>query len=140
MLRLPFLVAVLLASPAWAQTVAVSYDLNVYPSGATVPSTRVVQANAATCDLAARPADTPENATNPTTWWWDDANHVGAYCRIDDAVRLLALPAGTYTGAVVAVDAAGVRATESAPRYSFTRAVQLPPAGPRALTGVRLSK
>lgn len=130
----------LLAVPAQAQqTVAVSYDLNVYTSGATVPSTRVVQASVVTCDLATRPADTPENATNPTTWWWEDAVHAGAFCRADDAVRLLALPVGTYIGGVVAVDAAGVRASESA-RYSFTKTAPLPPAGPRAVTGVRISK
>lgn len=128
------------ATSALAQTATVSYDLNIYPAGVTVPNTRVVPATAVTCDLATRPADTTENSTNPTTWWWDDPVRAGAFCRIDDTARLTALPPGTYAVAVVSVDAAGVKAAESVPRYSFTRAAPSPLPRPRAVTGARVSK
>lgn len=127
--------AVLLASSVWAQTPAVSYDLNVYTAGATVPSTRVVMASAVTCDLAVFAGG---DSVNPTTWWFQPSG-LTTWCRVDDAARLANLPTGTYTGAVVAVDANGVRALESSPRWSFTRTVA-GPVGPAAATSVRITK
>lgn len=141
MRRLMFAVAfcLLCVSHAHAQTdpVAVSYDLNVYVSGATVPSTRVVPASVVICDLATAPVG---DSVNPAIWWWQNPAKPTTWCKTDDTARLAALPVGSYTGAVIGVNAAGTRGPES-PRVPFSRtAVPLPDQGPPAVINHRFSK
>jgi hypothetical protein len=136
MRRLLIVAMLAITSPVWAQdTVAVSYDLNVYATGATVPSTRVVPASSVTCGLATAGIG---DSINPTMWWWQPEG-LTTWCRTDDAARLAALPIGSYLGAVIGVNAAGVRGMES-PRVPFTRTTAIPPQGPPAVTNLRFSK
>jgi len=126
------LLAVCLATPALAQTVAVSYDLVIYTPGSPTAQTRNVLASGVACDQA---APTTMVTVNPTSWYWDDPARAGRVCKVDDTIRLAALPDGSYNGTVIPVAEDGTRGLESA-SSPFSRLRALPP--PPARTGVRI--
>jgi hypothetical protein len=126
------LLAVCLSTAAWAQTVAVSYDLIIYTPGSPTPQTRNVLASGVACDQAPPTATT---MTNPTTWYWDDPARSGRVCKVDDTIRITALADGSYNGTVIPVAADGTRGVESA-SSPFSRLRILPPLPAR--TGVKI--
>lgn len=119
------------AASAQAQTgTPTSWKLAIY-AGTTVVSTTTVTAAQVQCN---QPAPTG-STENPKLWSWDDVANAGKKCVFDDTARLVALPDGSYTGGVTAVNADG-QSAESA-RAPFTRRRPNPPAVP---TGVSLSQ
>lgn len=123
-----------LAVPAWAQIVPVSYDLTIYTPGNPIAHTRNVLASAVQCD---QPAPVGTNV-NPDTWFWKDPVRPGRFCIVDDTLRLAALADGSYNGTVFAVAADGTRGAESA-SAPFYRVRPTQPLS-SAVTGVRLSR
>lgn len=128
------LLIVCLSTSVWAQTVAVSYDLIIYTPGSPNAQTRNVLASGVACDQA---PPTTMSTVNPTTWLWDDPARSGRICKVDDTIRLTALPDGSYNGTVIPIAEDGTRGVESA-SSPFSRLRALPP--PPARTGVKIIK
>ena len=129
------LAVILCAVPAFAQDVITAYEFRIYASGASAPQiVTPIPIASVTCNLAkvTPPATT---VSNPTTALWDDPVNTGRDCRWVMASNgpgpIVALPSGTYTGALVASNAEGASA-ESA-RVPFLRE-----RSPGVVTGVRL--
>jgi hypothetical protein len=128
-----YLIAILLllggvmTCTAQAQTgIPTSWELRIYNAGTntlTVPAVTVAAPQVA-CNQP-KPTVTGDN---PTRWWWNDTQNTNMACIVSDATRLLALPDGTYDSAVLAKNADGPAATESAPRVPFVRRRPNPPA------------
>lgn len=117
-----------------AQDLPTSYEFRVYAVGAASPQfSTPFPLSAANCNVTATvPAGA---AVNPTVVVWDDPQNPGKKCQWDGSgATLIALPIGSYVGALVAVNAGGSSA-ESA-RDPFSRQAM----APAAPTGVRLSR
>lgn len=101
----------LLAVPVLASAQApASYELRIYTPGAAAPMQRSpFPVSEVVCNLAP-PAS--GSTINPTMAVWDDLANAGRACvwtpNASPTGVLVALPAGTYEGTVVAIDAAGV--------------------------------
>lgn len=137
----PFVLALILgllsAASASAQDgLPTAYEFRIYAAGATAPQvTTPVPVASVTCNLT---RVTPPTApvTNPTTVLWNDPVNVGKDCQWvigATAGPLVALPSGTFSGALVASNAEGASAESAHVPFSRQRA-------PGALTGVRFTR
>lgn len=116
-LALAALLLLCLPSLAAAQPL-VGYELRVYAVGASSPiSTTAFTGAEVTCNQIA-PANTT-GAVNPTRAIWDDPVMPGRVCLwVSNGGVLVSLPIGTYEGAIVAIDAAGVGAESNRAPFS----------------------
>lgn len=130
---LVFAVLLGVAGVAQAQDAATSYEFRIYAAGASAPQvTTPFPAASVVCNRTETMPSGPQ--TNPSRVAWPDPANAGKFCVFDTATAggpLVALPSGTYEGAVVSVNSAGVGGESN--RDPFLR--QRPPV---ALTAVRL--
>ncbi len=126
-------VGLLLPAAVAAQQVT-DYALRFYQGGAAPVSTYLFAASVVACGQPAVPP--PGQAVNPTRIVWDDPDAAGLTCQHDTTASgpgpMFALPVGTYTGALVAMNIAGT-SPESDPTDPFLRVDP-----PGVLTGVLL--